>query len=84
MEINFYAVYDKKAESFSPPFTMQNGAMAERIFRAQVSDTSMVIGQNPGDFSLFHLGEIDLVTGKINQDKRKPVEIISGLACQAE
>lgn len=82
MKLEIYAIYDKKAEYFGTPFTMPNQAMAERIFIDQVNDKSMTIGKNPQDFSLFHLGNMDQVSGKITGGKAYPKEIRHGLSEQ--
>lgn len=64
-----YAVYDSKAESYTPPYFQHTEAMALRIFGDTCNDKGHTFGMHPEDYTLFHLGEYDDSTGTITQDK---------------
>lgn len=60
-----FAVYDSKAEAFGMPMFFAAKGQAIRAFDDQCNDPSSMIGQHPGDFTLFELGSYDVSTGKI-------------------
>lgn len=70
MKHNLYSIYDVKADAYLPPFTLHQDGMAVRAFRDCCNDDTHNFGKNPGDYTLFKLGEFDdqsgLVTSGIN------------------
>lgn len=60
-----FAVYDSKAETYNPPFTMRTPAEAMRAFTHAATDKETAMGQHPEDFSLFFLGYYDLSTAEV-------------------
>ena len=78
MKLNMYSVYDTKSNEFSHPYMMPFDGMAERVFADQIKDDTMTMGKNPQDFSLFKIGEIDTVTGKV-KGLKAPKEILQGI-----
>lgn len=62
MEI--YSVYDKKAESFSPPYVAHNDLIALRNFEGTVNNADFPISKYPDDFSLYYLGNIGDMDGR--------------------
>lgn len=61
-----FAVYDKKAMVFFPPFTVENVVSAVRGLEDTVNSPGNVINRYPDDFALYKLGEFDNVSGNFN------------------
>lgn len=51
------AIYDHIAKAFNPPAFVINIPMARRAFGNAANDKAHPIGQNPGDYTMFVLGE---------------------------
>jgi len=66
---NIYAVYDSKAETYTPPYFQHKEAMALRTFSDCANDIGHTFGKHPEDYTLFDLGQYDDQTGSITQDK---------------
>lgn len=60
-----FAVFDSKAEAFSPPFTMRTKGEAMRSFADEANRQGSAFAAHPEDFTLFHLGQVNLVTGAV-------------------
>ncbi len=69
MKHNIYAVYDSKAESYTPPFFEHAEGRALRTFADCCNDQGHQFGKHPEDYTIFRLGEYDDNTGTITQDK---------------
>lgn len=65
--MEFYAVYDKKAMCFFPPFTTENNVQAIRGIDEAVNSSGSVLNRYPDDFALYYLGDFDNKKGKISQ-----------------
>lgn len=52
-------VYDSKARSHLMPMFVVHVEVGQRGFADAANDPTTVIGRNPEDFSLFHIGEWD-------------------------
>lgn len=74
-----YAVYDKAAGAYLPPFYQQNDLVAIRTFARMVNDKKSIFSQSPEDFQLFFLAHFDESEGMFTQDKG-PVPIRSALS----
>lgn len=64
-----FAVYDSKAEAYTPPFFQHQEAMALRTFTDCCNDKEHTFGKHPEDYTLFNLGKYDDSNGTIIQDK---------------
>lgn len=64
--MKIYSVYDKQAESFSPPYTQPTDGLAIRQFSQHVNDPKLIMAKYPDDFELYCLGQIDESTGKFS------------------
>jgi len=62
MKLNMYAVYDKIAMEFAPPYLGRNDAVAIRGFKTLMSTEKV---QVPNDFRLYRIGEFDADNGVI-------------------
>lgn len=65
MKLEIFAVYDSKAQAYLPPFFLPMLGQATRIFQNCANDTTHAFGANPGDYTLFHLGDFDDDSAKI-------------------
>lgn len=63
MELRLYSIKDELSE-FEPPWAVQDDAQAKRTFRYRVETTKMM-SDNPEDFSLWYMGNLETKTGKI-------------------
>lgn len=63
----FYALYDKKAMCYFPPFTVENKIQAIRGVEREVNISDSVLNRYPEDFALYYLGEFDNKSGRIKQ-----------------
>lgn len=59
MEMQVFAVYDKKSELHNLPFFMQTTGEALRAFMDLVRDEKTVLYRHPEDFKLVRLGTFD-------------------------
>lgn len=69
MKIQMFAVYDQKAGAFLPPWNLPTKAMAARTFSDCANDPNHAFGKHPSDYTLFHVGEFDDGTAKIEGAK---------------
>lgn len=70
----YYAVYDRKAEMFSPPFLEVKDGTAIRAIQDAIASKDHPFAKYPEDFSLHQLGVFDDETGVITPNE-KPVKI---------
>lgn len=79
---NIYAIYDRKAQYYLPPFTVRSDADAHRTFTEAVMSSDTPISQYPADFDLIRVGSIDLESGMLAPtESGMPVLMINGLVC---
>lgn len=74
-----YAIYDRKAQVYVPPFTAMNDATAVRMFSEAVVTSETPVSQYPADFDLLLLGAVDLETGVLTPEMPTPRPIVNGL-----
>lgn len=65
MKLNFYAVYDKKSETYNTPVVIVSDAVAIRQIRAIMRSADSLFAQFPDDFALVKVAEFNQVTGDI-------------------
>lgn len=65
MILRIYAIRDIKAAAFAPPFFMQRDEMAIRAFSDAIKDPNHQMSRHAEDYELFHLGEFDDESGKV-------------------
>lgn len=63
-----YAVFDSVADTFAPPFTLNNDAEALRGFAGVAANPDTAVHNHPQDFHLYRLGTYDVRTGVITPD----------------
>ena len=59
MFLHMFAIFDRKAEAFLPPFFLPAEGMALRTFEDCVNDSGHAFGAHPEDYTLFKLGMFD-------------------------
>lgn len=60
----YYAIWDSKAEYYMPPFLERNDMTAIRALRAAMQDEGQ-LSRHATDYSLFHIGTWDQISGTI-------------------
>ena len=70
----YYAVYDRKAEMYMPPFLEVKDGTAIRALQDAIASKDHPFAKHPEDFSLFQLGVFDDETGMITANE-KPVKL---------
>lgn len=65
MNFKIFAIFDKKALFFTPPFVNRNKAEGLRTFDELVNDSQTRFNKYPSDFQIFELGEWDERTATI-------------------
>lgn len=81
MNLNIYTIKDAKAGTHAQPFFSVNHTTAMRSFYVSVKDPSNPLSAYPEDFSLWHLGTYNDITGKL--DGNDP-EFVANSAHQEE
>ena len=69
--LKLYAIYDRCAMQFQPPFAAVNDAVAIRMFATNCKHPE--VSAIAGDLDLYYVGEIDYSTGEITPAEGKPV-----------
>lgn len=65
MKLGIYAVRDRAADAWLPPFFLPTDSMALREFEYCAKEPNHKFCQHKVDFSLYKLGEFDDATGLI-------------------
>lgn len=78
MNNQIYAVYDRKAQYYLPPFTARGDAEAIRSFTEVVVTGETPLSQYPSDFDLVKIGSFHLETGVLSPENI-PVLMLNGL-----
>jgi len=84
MKLNAYCIYDEKAEAYNTPFFFNHDGQATRAFMDQAINQESMICQHPGDFKLYRVGSFDSESGKLEDDNKQPVFLMSGSQIKAE
>lgn len=73
--MNIFTIFDNKALAYLQPFFSRNIATAIREITAVMSNPDHNFSTHCEDYSLFHIGDYDENTGKINAIA--PVHIVN-------
>lgn len=68
LRLKIYSVYDSKAEAYNTPIFMRTHGEAIRSFESAVLDEKTDFHRHAEDYSLFHVGEFDTLTGNIESN----------------
>lgn len=80
MQSKIYSVRDSKGEFYEKPFYAHTHGEAERMFHQAVNSPETSLNKYPTDFDLYHLGDYDNITGKI-QALDTPYHIKKAVHC---
>lgn len=64
-------VYDSKANAYMEPWFTTNSQIAVRAFANAANAADHPFGQNPEDYTLFHIGEWNPQTGEMTPYETK-------------
>lgn len=78
--VRIFSVYDKKAAAYAHLSFYHQKGQAIRAFEDAVNDPQSPFNKHPEDFSLFHLGEWNDITGVITP-LLNPVFVEEALNC---
>jgi hypothetical protein len=67
MKVQIYSIKDHKS-GFMNPVTYMNTELAKRDFITLFNNKGNIVSDNPQDFSLFHIGELDTESGVIDSN----------------
>ena len=73
-----FAIHDTQARAYLPPFFLHQTEMAIRTFRDCINSDDHQFGRNPGDYTLFEIGNYDDELGQITNHK-EPIMLGNGL-----
>lgn len=73
--MNIFTIFDSKAKAYMQPFFSKNKATALRELQSAVDNPEHGFHTHAEDYGLFHIGEYDENTGKI--DAIPPVHVIN-------
>lgn len=65
MEKHLFCVYDAAAGAYLDPFVAPSVEFALREFRRAANEQGHQFNRYPADFTLFHCGKFDPVSGKL-------------------
>lgn len=64
-----FSIFDEKAKAYLPPFILHRPEMAVRIFSDCINDPTHQFAKNPGDYTLFQIGNFLDTTAVVVPDK---------------
>lgn len=76
MDINYFSIYDKKAELFGQAFPSHTPGSAERSLKESMANPDSPHGKFPDDFALYQLFVLDDSSGIITQKFEPPRLIV--------
>lgn len=65
MKLLAFSIYDSKAEAFMRPYFAETKGLAVRSFRDAVNESGHGMNKYPEDYTLFHIGAFDPMTGSL-------------------
>lgn len=66
MKLQIFSVRDAKAEAFMRPFFAPNRGVGVRLFSDAINQNpEEPFARHPEDYTLFHVGEFDELTGAV-------------------
>lgn len=79
MKLKAFSVFDEKAQAYVAPFFMPEMAMAARVFGDAINNPEHDFGRHPEDYTLFLIGEFDVLTGTISPHERGVSLMLNGV-----
>lgn len=81
MKLHVFAVYDRAAGAYLPPFFVRSKAEAIRMFTESVQDGKSPFSKFPSDYTLCGLGYYDDVSGAFSTDDHGVESVIRATEC---
>lgn len=76
MKIKLYSVYDKKVSAYGNPVPAKTEPEIIRMIADAISYGDTILAKHPEDFDLYHIADLDLVSGLITPpDSGKPTYV---------
>lgn len=69
MKHKVFTIFDSKAQIYMQPFYMRADGEAVRAFRASLARPDHQFARDPGDYTLFAIGEFDDDSGRFYQSE---------------
>lgn len=66
MKLNIFSVFDTKAQAYGTPYFCVHIGQAIRSFSDLVQDPQSTVKRHPEDYSLYRIGEMDTISGKVS------------------
>lgn len=79
MKIQYFAIYDKKANSFGQLFPSHTFGTAERSFKESMMNPDSPHGKYPDDFALYHILDYEDDTGIVIDSYEPPVLVVQAV-----
>lgn len=77
MKQKMYVIYDSKSETYTAPTVNPARGQAIRSFADAVNGGEGVLAAHPADFTLFEIGEYDVLNGEITLHETK-ISVVIG------
>jgi hypothetical protein len=79
--LKIFACYDKKSQAYTTPNFFTHAGQCLRALEDLVNEKNpnSMISSHPEDFSIWHLGEFDEISGEITPVKPTHVQEAAGL-----
>lgn len=84
MQLQIFAVYDKKAAAYLEPFFMTSKGMANRAFADAVNDGKSPFNKHPEDYALWYVGVWEVEEGLLVPLVHGPESMTSALGLVRE
>lgn len=75
MKLQLIAIYDRKAQEYTPPQCYPTLGVAERGFTDAVNNTDSHLHKHPEDYSMMVLGIYDSETGRFETRPEGPLHM---------
>nr|AVQ10159.1 nonstructural protein [Gokushovirinae environmental samples] len=79
MKLYLIAVYDKRAQEYTPPQGYSTLGVAERGFTDAVNNPESHLNKHPEDYNMQLLGEYDSQTGVLTPGKEGPKHLMDAI-----
>lgn len=80
MDVKYFAVYDKKSNSYGQMFPSLSMGTAERSFHDSIKNPDSQHGKYPDDFALYYVLDFDDELGTVIKTNEPPQLVIEASA----
>lgn len=79
MKTSYFAIYDKKANTFGQLFPSHTHGTAERSFKESINNPDSPHGRYPDDFALYHILDLDDDIGQVIETFEPPQLVVQAI-----